>query len=101
MRCLNTMMYSSWIQGHFTVSTCVILHQVSSVIASVEDTLGLPSPHELAKDEEEEKSEQANEETSRLAAGEGRGRGGYERRGREGRESGRREGGKERERGRW
>ena len=55
------------------MSTRVILHQVSSVIASVEDTLGLPSPHELAK-EGEEKSEQANEETSRLAAGEGRGR---------------------------
>ena len=40
------------------------------MIASVEDTLGLPSPHELAKEEEEE-SEQVNEETSRLAAGEG------------------------------
>ena len=82
---------SSWIHGHF------ILHQVSSVIASVEDTLGLPSPHELVKEEEEEESGQANEETSRLAAGEGRGK--------EGRESGRRDkrrgGGEERERGRW
>ena len=56
------------------MSTRVILHQVSSVIASVEDTLGLPSPHELAKEEEGEESEQVNEETSRLAAGEGKGK---------------------------
>ena len=44
------------------------------MIASVEDTLGLPSPHELAKEEEGEESEQVNEETSRLAAGEGKGK---------------------------
>ena len=44
------------------------------MIASVEDTLGLPSPHELAEEEEEEESEQVNEETSRLAAGEGKGK---------------------------
>ena len=56
--------------GSLSVCIWVISHQVSSVIASVEDTLGLPSPHELAKEEEEE-SEQVNEETSRLAAGEG------------------------------
>ena len=55
------------------VSARVILHQVSSVIASVEDTLGLPSPHELAEEKEEEESGQASEETSRLAAGEGKG----------------------------
>ena len=38
------------------------------MIASVEDTLGLPSPQELAQEEEE--GGQADEETSRLAEGE-------------------------------
>lgn len=42
--------------------------QVSSVIASVEDTLGLPSPEELAQGEEKEGK--VDEETKRLAEGE-------------------------------
>jgi len=41
---------------------------VSSVIASVEDTLGLPSPQELAQEKGE--GGQVDEETSRLAEGE-------------------------------